>query len=364
MNVYRFILDTTSKKFYCPMCNKKTFVRYIDTFSSNYLPEIYGRCDREIKCGHFLNPYKDGYSKIIESKNNRHITQRSGQIKINPKPGNNEPAFIPFEILEATRKGYDQNSFIQNLLFNIPFPFPVKAIENVISLYHLGTICKGYRAGAITFPFIDINGNIRAIQTKRFDKLNHTLNTDFIHSILEKHYARNNKPLPIWLIEYLQVEKKVSCFFGEHLLKKYSENPIALVEAPKTAIIATMYFGLPNNSKNLLWLAVYNLSSLTIERCEVLTGRKVFLFPDLNGFSIWKNKVNGLENNISNSTFTVSDLLQNHASVEDKDKGLDIADFLINMNWRDFCDREKPDKKNEVYLSHCSLYDSCVWLGL
>ena len=85
-------------------------------------------------------------------------------------------------------------------------------------------------------------------------------------------------------------ETKVSCLFGEHLLSKYQTNPIALVEAPKTAIIATLYFGFPDNPKNFLWLAVYNLSSLNIDKCKVLQGRKVFLLPDLNAFDNWSQK--------------------------------------------------------------------------
>ena len=33
-------------------------------------------------------------------------------------------------------------------------------------------IPKGYRAGAISFPFIDIKGNVRAVQIKQFDEQN------------------------------------------------------------------------------------------------------------------------------------------------------------------------------------------------
>jgi hypothetical protein len=344
-NKFRFILEKTSKKFHCPSCNKKTFVRYIDIDGGNYLPEKYGRCDREIKCSYFLNPYKGGFVKKISEQENRKfsLNEKKQLIKCLPQPKieNKQTAFIPFEILKATRKGYEKNIFIQNLLHNVPFPFNAKEIEQVISLYQLGTICKGYRAGAITLPFIDNKGNIRAIQTKKFDAANHTINTDFIHSILEKYYAGKNKPLPNWLKAYLLNDKKVSCLFGEHLLIKYPKNPIALVEAPKTAIIATLYFGLPCNPKDLLWLAVYNLSSLAVEKCKVLAGRKVFLFPDLNGYDNWKNKVNEFETNIPNTTFMVSDLLQNFASNEDKNKGLDIADFLILMDWKDFRNRQK-----------------------
>ena len=62
---YRYIFEKGSKKHLCPNCNKKRFVRYIDTVTGNYLPEQYGRCDRESKCSYHLNPYIDGYAKAI-----------------------------------------------------------------------------------------------------------------------------------------------------------------------------------------------------------------------------------------------------------------------------------------------------------
>jgi acyl CoA:acetate/3-ketoacid CoA transferase alpha subunit len=38
----------------------------------------------------------------------------------------------------------------------VPFPFEVQDVEQVISLYHIGTVQNGYRAGAIMLPFIDV----------------------------------------------------------------------------------------------------------------------------------------------------------------------------------------------------------------
>lgn len=345
MQNFRFVLDRKSKKFFCPECKRKTFVRFIDNATNEYLPGKYGRCDREIKCNYHLNPYKDGYFKRMrEQEKGNGVNFQKSQLtpfKLQPKQGIKEPSFIPYEILKATRKGYVQNTFIQNLLYRVKFPLDANDILQVIGMYHLGTICKGYRTGAITFPFIDIKGNVRAIQVKQFDNSNHTLKkgTGFIHALLKNHYEKENKPLPEWLSRYLENDKIVSCLFGEHLLTKYQTNPIALVEAPKTAIMATLYFGFPDNPKNFLWLAIYNLSSLNIEKCKVLQGRKIFLFPDLNAFDNWSNKANKFQKEMPETTFKVSNLIQNLATEKDKEKGLDIADFLIQLDWKDFRDQ-------------------------
>lgn len=146
----------------------------------------------------------------------------------------------------------------------------------------MDTIKNGYRKGVITFPFIDIQNKIRVIQVKRFDKTSHTTGTDFLHSIIEKYCIQNNELLPKWLQDYSKNERKISCLFGEHLLKRYKHNPVAFVEAPKMAIYGALYFGLPEDSEKLLWLTVYNLSSLSFNKCQVLKGRNVYLFPDLS----------------------------------------------------------------------------------
>lgn len=64
-----YIFDKSSKKFVCPSCNKKRFVRFVNTETNNYLEEIYGRCDRESSCGYFVKPNTDK-STIVATRTN------------------------------------------------------------------------------------------------------------------------------------------------------------------------------------------------------------------------------------------------------------------------------------------------------
>jgi len=341
INEHRYILDKSSKKHNCPECNKRRFVRYLDKQTNHYLPDKYGRCDRESNCSYNLNPYTDGYAKMIWQKEQGQYSgnwkPHKPKVKHKPKP---KPSFIPVEVFEQTLTRYENNVFIQNLLSRVSFPIEAKDIEKVISLYNLGTVQSGYRTGAITFPFIDIRNKVRAIQVKQFDETNHTTGTDFLHSIIERHHTRNKIPLPVWLKEYMNNETKVSCLFGEHLLSKYPYNPIALVEAPKTAVYGSLYFGYPEQSENLLWLAVYNLSSLNLNKCQALKGRDVYLFPDLSkdgkAFELWSKKAKEIESQLQGTRFIVSDLLEQLASESDKRNGNDLADYLIKQDWRLF----------------------------
>ncbi len=347
MNEYRYSLEKKGKNHHCPECTQKRFIRYVDAETGQYLPEQYGRCSRESKCSYHLNPYTDGHAKMIwEQTKGNNPKWKPKKYKPTPKPI--KPiAFIPFDILRQTLSGYEQNTFIQNLIRRVAFPFEVQDIEKVISLYHLGTVQNGYRKGANTFPFIDIQGNIRAVQVKQFDQQNHTTGTDFLHSIIEKHHTRKNKPLPEWLEAYNKNETKVSCLFGEHLLSKYPHNPVALVEAPKTAIYGTLYFGCPEQPTTLLWLAVYNLSSLNLNKCKALKCRNVYLFPDLSkdgkAYDKWKADSEAIQRQLQDTYFHVSDLLEQLAPKQDKEEGKDIADYLIKLDWRQF--RQKETKQ-------------------
>ncbi|WP_202927857.1 DUF6965 family protein [Cyclobacterium roseum] len=364
MDKHRYSLEKGSKKHYCPDCNKKTFVLYIDTETGDYLPKQYGRCDRESKCLYHLNPYLDGYAKAIwvqeqgkrsNLPNNRKPQRKKG--KPQPSP---ESVFFDFDTFRQTLKAnrYEQNTFIQNLLLSVPYPFDTQAVTRVIELYRLGTVSNGYRAGATTFPFIDIKGNVRSVQVKQFDEQNHTTGTDFLHSIIEKHRTRNNKPLPEWLEAYKKQDKRVSCLFGEHLLSKYHSNPVALVEAPKTAVYGTLYFGLPQTPESLVWLAVYNKSSFSFDKLTVLKGRFVYVFPDLsengNTFNEWETKAKQYERCLPGTRFIFSELLEQLAPEKDKKEGNDLADYLIKQDWRTYRKwntKEQPSPKPEHGIS-------------
>ena len=60
------------------------------------------------------------------------------------------------------------------------------------------------------------------------------------------------------------------------------------------------------------------------------------LFPGLskdgNTFKLWSDKVKELNQMIQNSSFEVSDLLDQIATDEEKENGLDLAGFIILNN--------------------------------
>ena len=368
---YRYILEKGSRKHLCPECGKRRFVRYVDTQTGEYLPEQYGRCDREASCSYHLNPYQDGYAKMIWEKENGKQgilpTRWSAPVKrkLQSQPLA-EPVYFDFETFKRTLQPeyYESNIFIQNLFNRVQYPFDPADVTKVVELYRLGTIPSGYRAGAISFPFIDISGNVRAVQVKQFDETNHTTGTDFLHSILMKYYKEAGKVPPEWLDKYMNQDKKVSCLFGEHLLNEFPSNRIALVEAPKTAVYGTLYFGLPETPDQYLWLAVYNKSSFSLDKVKPLQGRFVDVFPDLSKdggtFREWETKAKEFERQLPGTQFKLFDFLEHEAPEIDREHGLDIADYLIKQDWRAFRSRDiknetpQPKDKKDVPLPEVS----------
>lgn len=401
---YKYTLQKGSAKSICPDCGKKTLVRYVDSVTGECLPDHYGRCDREINCGYINTPkpepqaskaYFVPFDKFVSYSDKSYLIEQAGKrfyipkkmvvdvaakgcyilewylnntdkkpiynngtektfevafVTQAPAPGKAKPepqpqTPIPFEVLAETLGNYDKNVFIQNLLSRVEYPFEAADIEAVVEQYYLGTVASF--GGAVALPYIDKKNTIRAIQVKQFDEANHTTKTSFLHGILKYQYQQRGEALPDWLPAYEANELKVSCLFGEHLLSKYPLNPVALVEAPKGAIYGTLYFGLPNVPERFLWLAVYNLSSLNVDKCKALEGRQVVLFPDLSkdgkAFELWNSKLKEL-NTIKGARFTISGLLESKASEAERLNGFDIADYLITKDWRLFRDSEKSEQ--------------------
>jgi hypothetical protein len=338
MKSYKYTLDKSSRKYLCPQCGKRKLVRYVDSNTGELQSSEFGRCDREDSCGYLLYPRTEWkeYGKVARSlaiRRESHPQKKKEQV------------FIPWEALKTTWAGYDGCSFITYLMSK---GIPDSVLERVIEMYYLGTINSGHLRGALTIPFINVEDNIAFVQVKMFDESNNTIKTSALHSILKG--TKENE----WINEFEKNEQKVTCFFGAHLLKVYPRNPIVLVEAPKTAIYGTCYYGAPKTEKDFLWLAVYNKSSLTEEKFKILEGRKIILIPDLSSdsdtFNKWSERAHSFAKMLKNTTVSIFEYLEQYAPDELRKTGGDFADYLAQFSWREFNEQFFSDESDKSDL--------------
>lgn len=266
----------------CPNCGKRELVRYIDIETKQYIHDSVGRCNREIQCGYHLKP-----ADFL--KDNTFVRPEVGLTKPKPKP----VSYIPEKTLIDSLN--NDNNLARFLLKAIP------DCKEALKKYRLGTSHKW--PGSTVFWQIDQNGKIRTGKIILYD-----LETGrrVKNKIFWSHCQTNNFELK-------------QCFFGEHLLNDKSKT-VAIVESEKTAIIASAL--LPE----FIWIATGGLQNLNAERCTVLKGRNVILFPDAMGYDTWKDKA---KEALKNVKYNISKLLEDKATDEQKKDGWDIADFLL-----------------------------------
>jgi hypothetical protein len=290
MSKYRFSFADKKHKTTCPSCKKeKHFQRYIDNSTGQLLSAEFGKCDNESKCGFWnkpkFEPQKTTYRPSVTTTTT-------------------EPIFFDTKVYQKFRN--HDNNFVSGL-FKI---YPRYQVTEVLEAYQVGS----YR-GFTLFPFMDRKSNIRAVQAKLFNENLHTKGTTYLHYLLEKY-----ENVPNWLVRYSEQKNKVSALFGEHLIESCKEK-IYLVEAPKTAIIATLHF------PKFLWLAVGSKSYFTSERMKPLIGKNVCVVPDLSigglTFNEWKLKADMLG-------FKTYGKLERIATDKQRSEGWDLADFLLN----------------------------------
>lgn len=303
MEDYRYILDKGSKKFRCPSCRKKRFVKYLDQKEDEYLPERYGRCDREDSCGYFLSPYEDDTLEFDDSEDWRNEPQQQQE---------ESPDFIPYEIFKASRAKYESNKFVQYLLQL----FDDSTVSELIQKYHIGT--SKHWPGSTVFWQIDQQGNIRTGKVMQYDNTGHRVKEPYnkitwVHSLITDEYNLDQ------------------CLYGEHLITD-EDQPVAIVESEKTAIIASVYF------PKYTWLASGAKHNLKPEKCGCLMGKRVTLFPDVGAFQEWQQKENELSYFCNINT---SKLLENLADPEAQAEGYDLADYLVHFDVDAFRDKDK-----------------------
>jgi hypothetical protein len=298
---YTISLDKSTRKFLCPACQKKRFVRYYDYEKKQYLPENVGRCDREVKCGYHYSVTEYIKDQLKQGKGITYKPLLKKSLDVN-RPV--EPSFISFETFRKSLIHYDKNHFISflNLLFD------KEKVAFLIDEFKIGT--SKHWPGATVFWQLDNNGKIRTGKIMLYDPQT------------GKRVKRDVAFIQ-WVHKILKVKdyNLEQCLFGLHQLPNAETKPVAIVESEKTAVLMTGFY------PGYCWMATGGLSNLSYSKMKALSGRKIILYPDLGGWEKWQEKAGILIQ--EGLDVQVSTILEKHCSAIDKERGFDIADYFI-----------------------------------
>ena len=307
----------TASRHTCPSCGgKRCFTLYVDA-NNEPLNEAVGRCDHESGCGYHYTPsqyFKDHPEAQPNAEDWRKAPDWLDKSvhRCPPCPPVHpvdKVDTLPEDIVAKTLRP-DRPSDFTRFLATIFDPI---ILEGLIDEYRIGVT----RDRAVIFYQIDVQGRIRTGKVMKYDP-------ETGHRIKDE----NTKGRITWVHSLLKYSGQLpqewtltQCLFGEHLLPLFPEKPVALVESEKTAIICAGLI------PKFIWLATGGKSQLNA-RLNVLKGRSITAFPDIDGYDTWCQKAA----EFPELGIKVADLLHKHGTAEDRENHIDIADWLIRWH--------------------------------
>ncbi len=298
---------TKASRHECPNCHDRhSFTYYVDD-NGEPLDLACGRCDHESRCGYHYTPKQYFIDHPALTATARPFIPKMQTIARPPLP----LCTLPFRYVRLSAS-YNSTfvRFLCSLFDRHTLDSPT--IRRLGELYALGAT----NDKDVIFWQIDSRGRVRSGKIMRYGTDGHRIKdnsggADWVHAKLMKA----GRLPPDWQL--------TQCFFGEHLLNwsMNRDKVVALVESEKSALIAAACF------PNYVWLATGGKSQLSADKMKALAGRTVILFPDVDGYSEWKEKAKEL----IYCKVTVSDILERNATDDERAAKIDIADWLVRQ---------------------------------
>lgn len=192
-----------------------------------------------------------------------------------------------------------------------------EAVEQIVQDYRLGIYTLNGDDDYTVFPYIDGQDKVYNLKVQHYD-------CDPKSSLFCHNNGKTYMLGKMWRGEGrfpADAEFHPTCLFGEHLLPRYPQHTVALVESPKNAVFGAL------EMPELLWIAVGSKSMLTRERLKPLRHCNVIVFPDRDAISLWTEQLESM-NDMFN--YTVNEFCERHAPADQLK--YDIADYLLEQH--------------------------------
>lgn len=331
-NDIRFTLERYkaggANRYVCPKCGRKRcFTRYVDVETGEYVAAECGKCNHTASCGYHYPPrayFRDHPEKKDRSEAevvNGHrllgLSQRRvglAQLHTQLMQERHQTEFFdPSWVEKSMLRTSTFRRWLERLHLmdeNAPrASSSCNPVQQVLADYCVGgtmrdVVIGGVNYGpAVVFWLIDEHGQVHDAKLMAYSCDGHRVSNwgNSMRSICER--SRIGPQL-------VETEKVL---FGLHLLPRYPDKTVCIVESEKTSIICACCY------PQYLWLATGGCGNLQKAKLLPLRGRKVVVFPDSGEYQKW----NECMAKSGHTHYHVVDFMERY------EPNTDIADILL-----------------------------------
>jgi len=267
----------------CPQCGHREFKPYIDTATGAILHPTCGRCNRELRCAYHLPPRE--YFAAAGPAARRTLPLMPSRTAMAARPRRADIISTATVQASMLRDSADEplhaglrRSFGADVMQRIEadYCFASSTLDgNPAALYWLTDSHGRTRSGKLMVYGADCH---RRRDMRRAVSYIHALRPGFVYE---------------------------ACYYGAHLLARYPDATVALVESEKTALwLAAMWLRCGMYGSRVVPVATGGSGAVTVDidrlRAEPLyracdiSGRRVLLLPDADATSKWAAAAAGL----------------------------------------------------------------------
>ncbi|MCQ2242796.1 MAG: DUF6371 domain-containing protein [Bacteroidaceae bacterium] len=331
---HRFILPKKGVKHTCPYCgSRKSFRRYVDATTGLELSDNCGICDHKNRCGANYPPrelFRDhpelrpddmsrdypnvgrgfpsrDYPQVgrgFPSRDSGFIRANGSQMFALQSNEYHQTEFFPFEWAE---KATSRESTFSRWFMQLPYAEETK--RKVLAEYYVGgtekdIVVRGVNYGpAAIFWMIDEQERVHDAKLIAYKGDGHRAEGwgNSIRSICEK-----TKKGP-------QLEQTEKVLFGLHLINRYPDKVVCIVESEKSALICACHY------PDYVWLATGGCGNLQPQKLQPLMNRTIVVYPDSGEYHKWSERMK----ESGHRQYTIVNLLERY------DPNTDIADVIL-----------------------------------
>lgn len=324
-NENRYILEPYksggANRYVCPSCGRrKCFTRYIDLETGEYVADECGKCDHEAACGYHCPPrqfYHDHPALRPHASRQPEFINGKPLLRLSPHANRQHPTTVQsnvqntaqsefFDLAWAEKAARRTSTFRQ---WMERLPVDPDTLSRVLALYYVGgtatSVCKGgiSHGPAVVFWLIDEQMRVHDAKLMAYRTDGHRVPEwcDWMRSICRRTHRGP------------QLAHTDKVLFGLHLLTRFPDKPVAIVESEKTALICACRY------PDVVWLATGGCANLQTGKLQALTSRRLLVFPDSGKYSDWLQRMD--ESGCRN--YHVMDFMEQY------EPNTDMADIIL-----------------------------------